>query len=284
MVDLLIEPLHDWITLRALLELSILGLVCGPLGVWVVLHGQSYAAESIAHSTLPGLVLAALVAAPLGLGAAAGLAVAVGCVVLASRQEAIGPDVSVAVVVTALVGLGSLLALAPEVPVRLGELLFGDPLGVGTDDLLVSAALAVAVLAALAGSHRTLTLSGFDPQTAASLGGGGARAAALLLGLLALTILIAVQALGNLLVVAILIAPGATALRLRDGLGPALRLSAALAVGAGIAGIYLSYWSGVAAGAAVALAAVTIFAVAMLVPRTWIGAGGANILRRWNRA
>ncbi|HET6831848.1 MAG TPA: metal ABC transporter permease [Solirubrobacterales bacterium] len=284
MIDLLVEPLRDGITMRALLELVILGAICGPLGVWVVLHRQSYAAESIAHSMLPGLVLATLVGVPLGLGAAAGLMVAVACVGLASRRVAVGPDVGVAVAVTALVGLGTLLALAPEVPVRLGELLFGDPLGVSTGDLLASAALALAVLAALAGCHRTLTLSGFDPETAASLGGGNARAATLLLGLLALTILIAVQALGNLLVVAILIAPGATALRLRDRLGPALRLSAAVAAVAAVAGIYLSYWADIAAGAAVALCAVAIFAIAMLLPRSRIGGGDANILRRWKRA
>ena len=88
------------ITQRALLELLILGVVCGPLGVWVVLYRQSYAAESIAHSMLPGLVIASLASIPLGLGAAAGLAVAAACVAAASRQHAVGPDVAVAVTVT----------------------------------------------------------------------------------------------------------------------------------------------------------------------------------------
>jgi ABC-type Mn2+/Zn2+ transport system permease subunit len=282
MVELLIEPLSDGIVQRALLELVIAGAVAGPLGVWIVIYGQSYAAESISHSMLPGLVLAALAGIPLGLGAAAGLAVAAACVGLASRRETIGADAAVAVAVTALVGAGTLLALSPSVPVRLGEILFGDPLAVDGGDLLASAALALTALLALAGGHRMLILSGFDPQSAASLGGGNARAGGLLLGLLALTILIAVGALGNLLVVAILVAPGATALRLCGRLGPALAAGAAAAIGAGIAGIYLSYWADVAAGAAIAICAIAIFAVALLArPRS--GRGSVHILRRWNR-
>jgi ABC-type Mn2+/Zn2+ transport system permease subunit len=283
MVDVLIEPLSDGIVQRALIELVIAGTVAGPLGVWIVLYGQSYVAESISHSMLPGLVVAALAGIPLGVGATAGLAVAAACIGLASRQEEIGPDAAVAVTVTALVGAGTLLALSSTVPVRLGEILFGDPLGVGSADLVASAALALVALTALAGGHRMLTLSAFDPQSARSLGGRNAGAAALLLGLLALTLLVAVGALGNLLVVAILIAPGATALRLCDRLAPALAAGAACAIGAGVAGIYLSYWADVAAGAAIAICAIAIFALTLLTrPRSRRGDG--HILRRWHRA
>lgn len=264
MAALLIEPFREGITQRALLELFIVGVVCGPLGTWIVLYRQSYAAESIAHSMLPGLVIASLLAIPLGIGAAAGLAVAATCVAAASRQHAVGADVAVAVTVTALVGAGTLLALSPEVPVRLGEILFGDPLAVSSGDLAASAALAAVALAVLARAHRTLALTGFDPQTAGSLGGGNGRAAALLLGLLALTVLIAVQALGNLLVVAIVIGPGAAAIRVSQSLTGALVAAAVGAVIAGLAGIYLSYWADLAAGASVALCAVGLFAVAAI--------------------
>ncbi len=220
MIDWILDPLRQGITQRALLELLILGVVCGPLGVWVVLFRQSYAAESIAHAMLPGLVLAALISAPLGLGAALGLAVAAGLIAVASRQSAVSPDVAVAVTVTTLFGIGTLLALSPDVPLRLGELLFGDPLSVSAAISLASACLAAVALAALAAGHRTLLLSGFDPQSAGALGAGNRRAAWLLLTLLALTVLIAVQALGNLLVVAIVVAPAAAALRLSARLDP----------------------------------------------------------------
>lgn len=262
-VDALTEPLRDGLTQRALADLLILGVACGPLGVWIVLLRRSYAAESLAHSMLPGLVLAALIGAPLGLGAAAGLAAAAVAIALATRRPAIGGDVAVAVVVTALFGLGGLLALSPETPVRLGEILFGDPLAVSGADLIASLALALVALAGLAAGHRTLALGGFDPQSAPSLGGSEARAGALLLALLATTTLIAVQALGNLLVVAIVVAPAAAALRLRSRLVPALWTAAALAVTAGAAGIYLSYYARVAAGASIALCAVALFAATL---------------------
>jgi ABC-type Mn2+/Zn2+ transport system permease subunit len=255
----ILEPLSQEITRRALIELTILGAACGPLGVWIVLYRQSYAAESVAHAMLPGLVLAALIGAPLGIGAAAGLMLGAGLIALASRQAAVGSDVAVAVTVTALFGLGSLLALSPEVPLRIGELLFGDPLSVSDTELLASGALALLALAALAAGNRTLSLAAFEPVAAASLGGRPGRAQALLLALLALTTLIAVQALGNLLVVAIIVAPAAAALRLQSRLVPALITAAALAVLAGVAGLYLSYYAEVATGAAVALFAVAEF-------------------------
>jgi ABC-type Mn2+/Zn2+ transport system permease subunit len=251
-----LEPLGDEITRRALLELAILGLACGPLGVWILLYRQSYAAESMAHAMLPGLVLAALIGIPLGWGAAAGLALGAALIALAARQEAVDADIAVAVTVTALFGLGSLLALSPETPLRIGEILFGDPLSVSDGELAASAILAALALAALAGAGRGLTLSGFDAGAAPSLGARPGRAGAVLLALIALTTLIAVQALGNLLVVAILIAPAAAALRLRSRLIPALMTAALLAVLAGIGGLYLSYYASTAAGASVALVAI----------------------------
>lgn len=261
-MDAIAGPLQDGITRRALLDLLILGSACGPLGVWVVLLRRSYAAESMAHAMLPGLVLAALIGAPLGLGAAAGLTLAAVAIALAAGQRQVDGDTAVAVAVTALVGLGTLLALSPETPLRLGEILFGDPLAVSRTDLLASAALALTILAALALGHRTLTLGGFDSQAAPSLGARPGGAALLLLAMLALCTLIAVGALGNLLVVAIIIAPAAAALRLCERLLPALALAAALAVSAGVAGIYLSYWAEIAAGASIALCAVATYPVA----------------------
>ena len=147
MLDPLLDPFSQAIAQRALVELVLLGAVCGPLGVWVVLYRQCYTAESVSHSMLPGLVVAASAGIPLGLGAAAGLAVAALLISLASRQHAVSTDSAVAVTVTGLFGLGSLLALSPETPLRVGELLFGDPLGISAGDLAATAALALAVAA-----------------------------------------------------------------------------------------------------------------------------------------
>ncbi|HSI79065.1 MAG TPA: metal ABC transporter permease [Solirubrobacterales bacterium] len=273
MIDVLAEPFSQGIGQRALVEVLILAAVCGPLGVWVVLYRQSYAAESIAHGMLPGLVVAALAGLPLGLGAAAGLLVAAALVSLAGRQSRVGPDVAVGVTITALFGAGALLALAPDVPARLGELLFGDPLGITSADLAGSAALALAVLASLYALHRSLAAVGFDTQSAPSLGARPGRTELALLVLLAATTLVAVQALGNLLVVALIIAPSAAALRLASRLPAALALAVALAAAGGIGGLYLSHYLKLAAGASIALVAIAIFAVS-------VPLGGARIGRR----
>ena len=114
---------------RAFVEVVVLGLACGPLGVWILLLRRAYAAESLSHAMLPGLVLAALVGVPLVFGAAAGVLVAALGIAL------VGGDIGVAVVVSGLFGLGGILALGPETPPRLNELLFGDLLGLDNGDL-----------------------------------------------------------------------------------------------------------------------------------------------------
>lgn len=161
-----------------------------------------------------------------------------------------------------LFGAGALLALTPEVPARLGTLLFGDPLSISAADLGASACLVFVVAAALAGSHRSLALACFDRVSAPSLGAAPPRADLVLLITLAITTLTAVQALGNLLAVALLIAPGAAALRLTGRLGVALGLAAGLAIAAGVGGLYVSHYLELAAGASIALVAVAWFALA----------------------
>ena len=247
--------LSDPITRRALLEILILALALGPLGVWVLLHRQAYAAESLSHGLLPGLVLAALAGVPLVLGAAAGALVAAGAIALAARDERIGTDIGVAVAVSTLFGLGALLALAPDAPPRLEELLFGDLLGISGADLAAAGALALAVAVALAAAHRPLALTAFDRPAARSLGAPAARWEAALLALLGVGTVAAAPGLGSLLLVALVIAPAAAALRVTRRLPAALALAAVLAMAAGAGGLALSYYADLAAGASVALCA-----------------------------
>jgi ABC-type Mn2+/Zn2+ transport system permease subunit len=247
--------LSDPITRRALLEVLILALALGPLGVWVLLHRQAYAAESLSHGLLPGLVLAALAGLPLVLGAAGGALVAAGAIALAGRDERVGSDIGVAVAVSTLFGLGALLALAPDAPPRLEELLFGDLLGISGADLAAAAALALVVAAALAAGHRSLALAAFDRPAARSLGAPAARWEAALLALLGVGTVAAAPGLGSLLLVALVIAPAAAALRVTRRLPVALALAAGLAMAAGVGGLALSYYADLAAGASIALCA-----------------------------
>ena len=267
MLDWLTDPFAGGLMQRALAEVLILAVACGPLGVWVLLYRQSYAAESISHAMLPGLVLAVLAGAPLLRGAAGGVVAAAALIALAARDERLGGDAAVAVAIAALFGLGALLALSPEVPARLGELLFGDLLGVTGRDLVEAAVLAGAVALALVLGHRRLALSVFDRAAAPSLGARPARWELVLLVLLAVCTVAAVRGLGNLLVVALILAPAAAALNVAARLPAALALAVVLAGAAGAAGLIASYHWEVAAGASVALAAVLVFLASLAVPR-----------------
>jgi ABC-type Mn2+/Zn2+ transport system permease subunit len=217
---------------------------------------------------LPGLVVASLAGASLVLGATAGVLVAAVAIALAGRDERLGGDVGVAVAIAALFGLGALLALSPEVPARLGELLFGDLLGVTGRDLAEAAVLAGGIALALVFGHRRLALSAFDRAAAPSLGARPARWDFLLLALLAVCTVAAVRGLGNLLVVAMILAPAAAALNLATRLPAALGLATILAALAGVLGLIASYHWEVAAGASVALAAVLVFAISLLGARS----------------
>ena len=264
MLGWLTDPFQDAFMQRALAEVLVLGLACGPLGAWILLYRQSYAAESISHGMLPGLVLAALAGAPLVLGAAGGVLLASGAISLAGRDARLGADTGVAVAVSALFGLGALLALSPDAPPRLQELLFGDLLGATGTDIAVASALSVGIAIALGLAHRRLSLSAFDPGVARSLGTTPARWELVLLVLLALATMAAAPGLGSLLLVALVIAPGAAALRLAGRLPAVLGLAAGLAALAGAGGLLLSFHLGIAAGAAVALCAVALAGTAML--------------------
>jgi ABC-type Mn2+/Zn2+ transport system permease subunit len=266
MVAWLTDPFASPILQRALAELLILSVACGPLGVWVLLYRDAYAAESISHGMLPGLVIAALAGAPLVLGATGGVLVAAGGIALVARDRRLSSDIGVAVCVSALLGAGALLALSPETPPRLQELLFGDLLGVGAGDLVVAGALAGAVAVGLAAGHRSLALVGFDRGSAPSLGARPLRWELGLLAILGVTTVAAVQGLGNLLLVALILAPAAAALGVSRRLPVAIALSAALAALAGVAGLVLSFHLEVAAGASVALCAVALALLALLVP------------------
>jgi ABC-type Mn2+/Zn2+ transport system permease subunit len=254
------------IELRAMLELVLAGGFCGALGFWVVSEGLAYGAESLSHGLLPGLVLAGLAGAPLLLGALGGAVVAAALIALAARDTRAGTDAGTAVAVTGLVGLGSLLALAPDSPQRLEELLFGDPLGVTSGDLAAAGVLLAAGGAALAAMHRPLVTSSFDAAGASALGLRPGVVRFALLALLAAAIAVTVQGLGALLVLAVLVAPPVAVRRHVRTPSAAMLAGGALAAAAGILGIQLSSAAGTAAGASVALVLCAAAAAGALLP------------------
>jgi ABC-type Mn2+/Zn2+ transport system permease subunit len=267
MIDWIADPLADPLLRRAALEVVLLGVTGGLLGCWIVFYELAYGAESLAHALFPGLVGAALLGVPILIGGAAGLLVAALAVALAGRVPTIGRDNAVAVVVTTLFGAGVLLALSRATPPGLGGLLFGDVLGVSDGDLRLAAGLALAVVVALRLLHGRLLAVGFDRSSARTVGARPALVDAALLVLLAAAILGAVQGLGNLLVVAVLVGPAAAARQLAHRMAAMMAWSVALAVVAGLGGLLLSYHADAAAGASIALVTVALSALASLAAR-----------------
>jgi ABC-type Mn2+/Zn2+ transport system permease subunit len=265
MLDALLDPWRDALGVRALIEVLLLGATGGALGCWIVFYRLAYSAESLAHALLPGLVIAALSGFPLVIGGAAGLLVAAVAVAIVGRTPAIGNDTAVAVVVTGLLGLGALLALTPDTPARLQELLFGDVLGVTGADLGLAAGLGAIVLGSLAVLHPSLLVVGFDRSSARALGRAPLAVDIALGVLVALAILVAVQGLGNLLVVAVLVAPAAAARQVTRRVPTMMAVAVAIAMAAGVAGLYASFYLDTAAGASIAAALVVAYAAAQAV-------------------
>jgi ABC-type Mn2+/Zn2+ transport system permease subunit len=248
---------------HAFTEIVLVGLVGGWLGCWVLLYGVSYSAESLSHGMFPGLVGASLLGLPLVAGGAVGAGAAAAGIAGLGNARGIDRDTSVGVVITSLFGLGALLALAPSSPPGIQELLFGDVLAVSSRDLLVTALIALPVFALLWVLHARLLAVGFDRSSARAIGIAPRPAELVVMLLVAAAVVVGVQALGSLLVVAVLVAPAACARLLTRRLGPMVRVSAAVAVAGGVAGLYLSYYAGTAAGASIALCLVGAYLFAL---------------------
>lgn len=269
----LADPLADPLVRRAALEVALLGVAGGALGCWLVHYELSYAAESLAHCMLPGLVVAALAGIPLVVGGAAGIGLGAVVIALASRAPGIGRDTAIGIAVTTLLGAGALLALGAEAPPDLRASLFGDVLAVGAGELALAGALVAVVVVALTLSHPRLAAAGFDPAGARAIGVNVRAVEALLLGLLAVAVLVAVQALGNLLAVGALVGPAAVARTIWRRFVPMMVGAALIAVASGLAGLYASYHLELAAGASVA-AAIVVLCLAVLAVRAVVPSRG----------
>lgn len=246
---------------RALIEIILLSVCGGVLGCWIVFYELTFSAEALPHTMFPGLVGASLLGIPLIVGGAVGLLVAAVAIAAAVRTELVGRDTAVAVVFTSLFGLGVLMALSPQSPAGVSGLLFGDILGLTNVDLMLAGGLAVLVLVGLRVLHPRLLAVALDRPSARAVGARPAVIDQALVLLIALATLVAVQAMGNIFVVATLVAPAAAARHLTRRITTMMAVAVAVGIVAGLAGLYLSYYANVAAGASIALFDVLIYAV-----------------------
>lgn len=216
MLELILEPLQYGFMQRALVVAVVTTVVCALLSCWLVLIGWSLMGDAVSHAVLPGVVLAYLVGAPFALGALLFAGLAVALIWLVRGTTKIKEDAAIGTVFTTLFALGIVLISKNPSQIDLHHVLFGNLLGLSTSDVWQISGLAAAVFVVLAAKRRDLTLFAFDRVQAHTLGISPARLSALLLALLAITIVSAIQAVGVILVVAMLIIPGATAYLLTD--------------------------------------------------------------------
>jgi manganese/iron transport system permease protein len=267
MTNWLLEPFQYTFMQFGLLAATLVGLSCAVIGVYVVLRRMAFIGDALAHTVLPGLVIAYLNSWNLVGGATvAGLATALLIGWLAQRQE-IREDTAIGIVFTGMFALGILLMSTVRSFRDFTHILFGNILGVTLQDLGFITSVAVVVLLLLMLFHKELELASVDPGYALAIGLPVNGLRYLLLGLLAFTVVSAIQAVGVVLTSALLVTPAATASLLTHRLMPMMAVAALIAIGSGVAGLYASYYASVSSGAAIVLICTLTFVLVWLVRR-----------------
>lgn len=263
-IDILLEPLQYEFMLRALSATAIAAIVCAVLSCWLVLIGWSLMGDAVSHAVLPGVVLAYVLGAPFAIGALVFGFVAVALIGIIRGTSRVKEDAAIGIVFTTLFALGLVLISVTPSQTDLNHILFGNVLGVSAGDLVQIGVLAAVAFAVLFIKRRDLTLFAFDPIHTFAIGLSPRLLSGLLLGVLALTAVVALQVVGVVLVVAMLIIPGATAHLLTDRFGRMLVIAPVLSAASSIVGIYLSYWVDASSGGLVVLVQGVVFAAVYL--------------------
>ncbi|GAA3595489.1 metal ABC transporter permease [Klugiella xanthotipulae] len=260
-IDLLTEPLGYAFMQRALLVTVIASIVCAVLSSWLILIGWSLMGDAVSHAVLPGVVIAYALGVPFALGALAFGGGAVFLIGVVRGRSELKEDAAIGIVFTSLFALGLVLISIIPSQVDLQHILFGNLLGTTSGDMWQVVVVAAVVLTTVVVKRRDLTLFAFDPVQAHTVGLSVRRLNALLLGLLALTVVVALQAVGVILVVAMLIIPGATSLLLTRRLSRMLWAGPLLAAGCAVLGLYISYYANTSSGGMVVLIQGLVFFV-----------------------
>jgi len=265
MIDTLLKPFEFDFMLQAFAVGALVATVGAVLSCFLVLRGWSLMGDAISHAVLPGIVLAYIAGIPLAIGAfGSGLfcAVATGWVKNHSR---IKEDTVMGVVFAGMFAIGLVMFSKTPSDLHLDHILFGNILGVSSEQLWESGVLSAIVLVTVLMLRRDLLLVCFDPSHARVIGRPVRALTYLLLSLLSLAIVAAMKAAGLVLVVAMLITPGATALLLTKRFDRMLVVATAIAVGSSLAGIYISFFADASPAACIVLIQATVFVVTLII-------------------
>ena len=264
LIDWLVLPLSYPFMQRALAVSVLVGAVCAVLSCYLVLKGWSLMGDAVSHAVLPGIVIAYVVGLPLAVGAfVAGL----GCALLTGylkESSRVKEDTVMGVVFSGMFGFGLVLFTKVETDQHIMHILFGDMLGVSVRDLIETAVIAGLTLAIVLVKRRDLLLYCFDPNHARAIGLPVAVLHYGFLVLLALTIVASLKAVGIILVIAMLIAPGAIAYLLTDRFERMLAIAVVVASSSCALGTLLSFYIDGATGACIVLVQAFAFALTFL--------------------
>jgi manganese/iron transport system permease protein len=263
-LDLLLTPLGYDFFVRALIASALVGVACAIVGSFVVLKGMSFIGDAVSHAAFPGIVIAYLLGAPIILGgaiAAIGTALGIGAI---TRRSGLRSDAIIGVLFAGMFALG--VAIFSSIPNYVGDLfhfLFGDVLGISVGDLAALTLLVLGLLLVLRLLWKELLFSTFDPLGAGAAGLPVRRLDDLLLVLIAVTIVISLQAVGIVLVVAMITTPAATAQLLVKRFTAMIQVAALIGVSAAVVGLYVSYSLDIASGAAIVILETELFLLAL---------------------
>ena len=264
LISWLLEPFTYEFMLRALAVAVTSAVVCGVLSCWLVLIGWSLMGDAVSHAVLPGVVITYLLGTPFAVGALVFGLLAVALIGIVRSTSRVKADAAIGVVFTTLFAVGLVLISVVPSQTDLGHILFGNLLGVSAAEFVQVLVLGILTLAVVLLKRRDLVLYAFDPAHAGAIGLSPRRLGALLLGLLAVTVVVALQTVGVVLIVALLIIPGATAYLLTDRFTVMLILAPVLALVSAIGGLYASYYLDTASGGMIVVAMGALFTLAYL--------------------
>ncbi len=258
----LIEPLSYGFMQRGLMIAMMTGTVCAVLSCFLILKGWSLMGDAISHAVLPGIVLAFITGLPFAVGAfAAGITCAVATGYIRENSR-IKEDTVMGIVFSGMFALGLVMLTKVETDLHLLHILFGDMLGITWRDILETALITGVTLLIIAVKWRDLLLYCFDPAYARVAGLPVRVLHFGLLLLLSLTIVASLKAVGIILVIAMLIAPGAMAFLLTRSFHKMLAIAIAVSIFSCVGGTIISFHADVATGPCIVVLQAIIFMIA----------------------
>ncbi len=258
------EPLtHDFMR-KALLMSSLVAAVCGFLSSYLTLKGWALMGDAVSHSVMPGVVVAYALGLPFSLGAFIFGVGSVALIGFIKQKSRVKEDTVIGLVFTGFFALGIVLVSKIKSNIDLHSILFGSPLGISLSDVKQTIFISLLVVILLSIFRKDLMLYCFDPRHAKTVGINVLFLHYLLLTCLSLAAVVGLQSVGIILVVAMLITPGATAYLLTDKFDNMTIISVLSAIISSLIGIYISFWFDLETGGSIVLAQTFIFLFAFL--------------------